>query len=168
LDRLIHVISVCPALAPQALTRALQLLVEPTQRDPEYYKLILSTYEATASRPDVKLPPLDELVPDHTRFVAWAEETNDRNNAEYRKLEVELKTYTGNMIKESIRMAHRDLAALNRAMGDFDNALRHHTKSREFCSTTQNMLEMCLSVLEVGTLYIYVFHLLLVQLANTR
>ncbi|KAI0252803.1 26S proteasome subunit RPN7-domain-containing protein [Lactifluus subvellereus] len=149
LDRLIYVISLCPALAPQALKRSLQLLIEPTQRDTEYYKAILSAYETTASRPGVRLPPLDDLVPDHTPFVAWAEETIERNNAERRKLEVELKTYTGNMIKESIRMAHRDLAAFSRASGDFDNALRHHTKSREFCTTTQNMLDMCLSVLEL-------------------
>ncbi|KAH9974350.1 G protein pathway suppressor 1 [Lactifluus volemus] len=149
LDRLIHVIQLSPPLAPEALTRALQLLVEPTQRDTEYYKTILSSYEATASRPDVKIPSLDDLVPDHRQFVAWAEKTNERNNAEHKKLEVELRTYTGNMIKESIRMAHRDLAEFYRVTGDFDNALRHHTKSREFCTTTQNMLEMCLSVLEL-------------------
>lgn len=97
---------------------------------------------------------------DHTQFLVWVEETTERNNAERRKLEVELKTYTGNMIKESIRMAHRELAAFSRASGDFDNALRHHTKSREFCTTTQNMLDMCLSVLEVAA-FIHAFFVLL-------
>ena len=112
--------------------------------------MILSAYKTTASQPGVELPSLEGLIPDHTPYLTWIEETNERNSAERRKLEVELKTYTGNMIKESIRMAHRDLGTFYRATGGFDSALRHHTKSREFCTTTQNMLDMCLSVLEVG------------------
>jgi COP9 signalosome complex subunit 1 len=149
LDRLIYIITHSPTLAPQALNRSLQYLMAPTQRDTGLYEVILSAYKTTASQPGTELPSLEVLIPDHTPFLAWIEETNERNSAERRKLEVELKTYTGNMIKESIRMAHRDLGAFYRATGSFDSALRHHTKSREFCTTTQNMLDMCLSVLEV-------------------
>jgi len=151
MDRLIHIISLSPSLAPQAFKRALQLLTAPTQRDIEYYKAILGAYEAVISRHGTRLPPLEELLPDHSPYLSWIEKTNEQNNAERRKLEVELKTYTGNMIKESIRMAYRDLATFYRATGSFESALRHLTKSREFCSTTQDMLEMCLSVLEVST-----------------
>ena len=149
MDRLIYIITHSPALAPQALSRALKLFTAPTQLDTGLYEVILSAYKTTASQPGVEIPPLEELIPDHTQYITWIEETNERNSAERRKLEVELKTYTGNMIKESIRMAHRDLGAFYRATGGFDSALRHHTKSREFCTTTQNMLDMCLSVLEV-------------------
>lgn len=147
LDRLIYIITHTPALAQQALNRSLQLLT--AQRDTGLYEIILSAYKTTASQPGVELPPLEELIPDHTPYLTWIESTNERNSAERRRLEVELKTYTGNMIKESIRMAHRDLGAFYRATGGFDGALRHHTKSREFCTTTQNMLDMCLSVLEL-------------------
>ena len=160
MDRLIHIISLSPTLAPQAFKRALQLLVVPTQRDIEYYKLILGAYESVATRQGVRIPPLEELLPDHTPFVTWIEQTNERNNAERRKLEVELKTYTGNVLKESIRMAYRDLAAFYRASGSFESSLRHLTKSREYCSTAQDMLEMCLSVLEVFA------HLLLLELTH--
>jgi len=149
MDRLIHIISLSPMLAPQAFKRALQLLTVPTQRDPEYYKVILGTYESVATRQGTRIPPLEELLPDHTPFLSWIEQTTERNNAERRKLEVELKTYTGNVLKESIRMAYRDLAAFYRASGSFESSLRHLTKSREYCSTAQDMLEMCLSVLEV-------------------
>ncbi|KAN0139188.1 26S proteasome subunit RPN7 domain containing protein [Lactarius tabidus] len=149
LDRLIYIITHSPTLAPQALKRSLQLLTAPTQRDTGLYEAIFSAYKTTASQPGVELPSLEELIPDHTQFLTWVEATNERNSTERRKLEVELKTYTGNMIKESIRMAHRDLGAFYRATGGFDSALRHHTKSREFCTTTQNMLDMCLSVLEL-------------------
>ena len=151
MDRLIYIISLSPSLAPQAFKRAFQLLIAPTQRDPEYYKTILSTYENVSSRPGVRLQPIEELLPDLSPYLAWVEETNERNNAERRKLEVELKTYTGNMIKESIRMAYRDLSTFFRATGSFEGSLRHLTKSREYCSSTQDMLDMCLSVLEVAT-----------------
>ena len=36
--------------------------------------------------------------------TAWVEEATKKNVAERTKLEVELKTYTNNMIKESIRV----------------------------------------------------------------
>ena len=164
LDRLIYIISLSPSLAPRAFKLSLQRLVEPTQRDTEYYKAILAAYENAPSRHGVRLPPLEELLPDHSPYLAWVEETNERNNTERRKLEVELKTYIGNMIKESIRMAYLDLAAFYRATGSFESSLRHLTKSREYCTTTQNMLDMCLSVLEVAAHLIFVS--LLSQLAN--
>lgn len=46
-------------------------------------------------------------------------------------------------------MAHRDLAEHFRATGDFQAALKHYAKLREFCTTSQHVLDMCLSVLEV-------------------
>jgi len=62
---------------------------------------------------------------------------------------VELKTYSNNMIKESIRMAHRDLGDFSRAVGDYGTSLKHYTKSREFCTTSQHVLAMCISILEL-------------------
>ncbi|KAI0267346.1 26S proteasome subunit RPN7-domain-containing protein [Gloeopeniophorella convolvens] len=147
LDRLINIISLCPPLAPHALTRALELLL--AQRDTELLKTVLAAYEAAVARADGALPPPEQLVPDRTPYLAWRDATAERNAAQRQELEVQLKTYTGNMIKESIRMGHRDLGAFYRATGDYDSALRHHTKSREFCTTSQNMLDMCLSVLEL-------------------
>lgn len=43
----------------------------------------------------MEIPPLD---------TKWVEETVSKNQSERVKLEVELKTYTNNMIKESIRV----------------------------------------------------------------
>lgn len=149
IDRLIHIIGHAPALAPQATKRALALLVDPSQRDSSLFRSITSAYESASEQPNANLPPLDSVIPDKAVFAQWLEEIADRNEDERAKLEVELKTYTNNMIKESIRLAHRDLAAFNRATGSFENALRHYTKSREYCATPGHMLEMCMSVLEV-------------------
>lgn len=127
----------------------------------------MSAYASAAALPEGQgLPPSGDVVVVDT---AWIEEVTKKNVAERTKLEVELKTYTNNMIKESIRvrgpsfllcvcvgivfmmeqMAHRDLGEHYRATGDFASALKHFTKSREFCSTSKHVLDMCLSVLEV-------------------
>ncbi len=47
-------------------------------------------------------------------------------------------------------MAHRDLGDFYRSTGDQNAALKHYTKSREFCTTSQHVLDMCMSVIEVG------------------
>lgn len=46
-------------------------------------------------------------------------------------------------------MGHRDLARFQYRVGDLQGAVRSYTKSREFCTTSQHVLEMCLGVIEV-------------------
>ncbi|THH14785.1 hypothetical protein EW146_g5592 [Bondarzewia mesenterica] len=148
IDRLNHIILHAPAIAPQALQYALTLLTEPTQRDTSLYQTLITTYD-TAITNTHSLPPLEKIIPDHSPYLRWVDKTNSANQSERVKLEVELKTYTNNMIKESIRMAHRDLGAFYRSTGQYEASLRHYTKSREFCTSSAHVLEMCLSVLEL-------------------
>ncbi|OCH90469.1 PCI-domain-containing protein [Obba rivulosa] len=143
-DRLTHIISLSPALALPAFQLALQELSK--LRDIPLYRAVRTAYEQAAARSDGDLPPIAEVAPLDQK---WIDETNTKNQAERQKLEVELKTYLSNMIKESIRMAHRDLGHFYRATGDHSSALKHLTKSREFCTTSQHVLDMCLSVLEL-------------------
>ncbi|CCM06321.1 uncharacterized protein FIBRA_08573 [Fibroporia radiculosa] len=143
-DRLVPVISSCPTLTGQALQLALQEILQ--MRDPNLYRAVLAAYEQAATASKGQLPPSSDVAPTDQK---WIDETNQKNQADRTKLEVELKTYTSNMIKESIRMAHRDLGDFFRSIGDHANSLKHHTKSREFCTTSQHVLDMCLSVLEL-------------------
>lgn len=46
-------------------------------------------------------------------------------------------------------MAHRDLAEFYRAIGDYQTALKHYAKLREYCTTSQHVLDMCIAVLEL-------------------
>lgn len=48
-----------------------------------------------------------------------------------------------------LQMGHRDLAEFNRITGDAQAALKHYSKSREFCTTSQHILDTCLSILEL-------------------
>ena len=62
----------------------------------------LSAYASAATLPEGQgLPPAGDVVVVDT---AWIDEVTKKNVAERTKLEVELKTYTNNMIKESIRV----------------------------------------------------------------
>ena len=91
--------SVCPLLAPQAF----QLAVREAQkgRDTALYRNIFPAYErAHADAPD-EIPEGSAVA---TMDQKWVDETNMRNQGERSKLEVELKTYSSNMIKESIRV----------------------------------------------------------------
>ena len=54
-------------------------------------------------------------------------------------------------------MAHRDLGDFFRAIGDYGTSLKHYTKSREFCTTSQHVLDMCMSILEVNSYFIVIF-----------
>ncbi|KAL4067501.1 26S proteasome subunit RPN7-domain-containing protein [Scleroderma yunnanense] len=147
-DRLIVIISTCPSIAQQALQLALAHISR--LRDPSLVSLVVSAYESVLSSPAgaaAGLLPVGDVV---QVDVSWIDEVTKQNAAERTKLEVELKTYTNNMIKESIRMGHRDLGDFFRSTGEFAYALKHYTKSREFCSTSQHVLDMCLSVLELA------------------
>jgi hypothetical protein len=101
----------CPALAGGAAAHAARTI--PGTRDPALYAALQAAYDAARARAD--LPPfVDTVRPDR----AWADATATRNSAERQKLEVELKNYTNNMIKESIRV-RAVLACRRRAlMGD--------------------------------------------------
>ncbi|KAF5350711.1 hypothetical protein D9756_008566 [Leucocoprinus leucothites] len=149
IDRLIHIVKLCPDIAPEAFNLAVQHIHQ--SRDPSLYQTLITEYEHLAENPAIKDGPYS--LPNPLEIAQldskWVDEVTARNQSEKVKLEVELKTYTNNMIKESIRMAHRDLAEFYRSVGEYQQSLRHHTKSREFCATSQHVLDMCLSVLEL-------------------
>ncbi len=71
-------------------------------RDPALFQNLLQAYEQLVPPEGVSLPNAMDLA---QLDVAWADETIQRNQADRAKLEVELKTYSNNMIKESIRVS---------------------------------------------------------------
>lgn len=91
IKRLGFIASVCPSLAPQALTIALRHAVD--GRDTQLYQNMLTLYNNVVG-------PGKALEPDR----AWIDKISQKNQADKDKLETELKMYTGNMIKESVRV----------------------------------------------------------------
>ncbi|GAA5840650.1 hypothetical protein JCM11251_004176 [Rhodosporidiobolus azoricus] len=80
----------------------------------------------------------------------WIDKTRREAQSGQDKLEVELKGYMTNLIKESIRMGHRDLALHQYRTGDLQASVRSFSKSREYCTTSSHVLDMCLGVIAVA------------------
>lgn len=101
-DRLIWIVQHCPTIAPQAVHLALAQLQQ--LRDPNLYGSLKFAYEqvVVAAKAQDTMTPWAELVRVGPEFQ---EELVKRNGEEKTRLEVELKTYTSNMIKESIRVS---------------------------------------------------------------
>lgn len=89
--RLLFIAKTSPTLAPAAYNLAIQQLLQ--SRDVSTYSSTVSAYNALPS-------VTSKIVPNRK----WIEETTSRNTSERERLEVELKTYTSNMIKESVRV----------------------------------------------------------------
>jgi len=80
---------------------------------------------------------------------AWIKGTQERARAKTERLELELRQYTNNLIKESIRMAHRDLGYHARFCGDLTTAYSCFTKTRDYCTTSEAVMEMCLNNIDI-------------------
>ena len=89
--RLLFILRHCPTLSPAAFTLIQKQLT--SGRDTTLFEKAINVYSA---RVKGSVPPAN--------FKQWVETTNKKNDNEKNKLEVELKTYTSNMIKESIRV----------------------------------------------------------------
>jgi len=99
IDRLTHVVSICFSIVTEAFQLCVQHIHQ--SRDPTLYQAVLTAYEQMSSALDIPLPiPLDLAQLD----TKWLDQIIAKNQAERTKLEVELKTYSNNMIKESIRV----------------------------------------------------------------
>ena len=98
MDRLVYIINLCPTLAVPALQLAAQHIFK--TRDVDLYRSAASIYDGVAA--NAQLPPAAEVAP---LDQAWYDEWSSKNFSERTRLEVELKTYTSNMIKESIRVS---------------------------------------------------------------
>ncbi|KAI0342371.1 hypothetical protein BDW22DRAFT_1357693 [Trametopsis cervina] len=145
IDRIICIIQLCPTLAPQAMQIANPLLLG--LRDTN---MLLGLFHACEQATSSGLLDGSTQWNEPTKWDLGAvDDLNRRNQEDKTRLEVELKTYTSNMIKESIRMAHRDLGEFYRSIGDYPLSLKHYQKMREFCGSSQQVLEMCMFVLEL-------------------
>ncbi|KAK4047760.1 hypothetical protein OIO90_006059 [Microbotryomycetes sp. JL221] len=117
----------------------------------DQYKHVTDAIESGQLQEPVAQTWFDQHKHQQIQFdKVWMDKANKQGIQTTDKLQVELKGYTTNLIKESIRMAHRDLARHQFTIGDLQGAIKSYTKSREFCTTSQHVLEMCLGVIEVA------------------
>ncbi|KAF5399220.1 COP9 signalosome complex subunit 1, partial [Paragonimus heterotremus] len=80
----------------------------------------------------------------------WEEGTRRRGTIMLDQLDTELKNYKANSIKESIRRGSDDLGDLYLKMGQLNNARKCYTRSRDYCTSQQQEITMCLNVIKIA------------------
>ncbi|KAI1110760.1 26S proteasome subunit RPN7-domain-containing protein [Nemania sp. NC0429] len=73
---------------------------------------------------------------------AWAHATTKSNNTITHQLEAELKGYKNNLVKESIRIGHRDLGEHLESIGNLDAAVDAYIKMRPDASTISHIIDV--------------------------
>lgn len=82
--------------------------------------------------------------------TAWVEAIDRKSQVMLEKLEMELNGYKTNLIKESIRQGHNDLGAFHYERGDLNAALKCYVRTRDYCTTPQHIIDMCMNVIRVS------------------
>ncbi|KAI5474841.1 COP9 signalosome complex subunit 1 [Pseudohyphozyma bogoriensis] len=155
--RLNYVAQHSQALAGAALTLALAAITSSTLDVPLYentfqmYRQHINAIQSGEIKSPAAIAWYESVKGNEvTADRSWIEATRREAQRGLEKREVELKGYITNLIKESIRMGHRDIARFLHRTGDLAGAIRSYTKSREFCTTSQHVLEMSIGVIEVA------------------
>ncbi|TGZ85669.1 PCI-domain-containing protein [Ascodesmis nigricans] len=137
IDRLLFIGHHSVAFAPEALKLAIKALKETV--DVRRYQIAVEQLQRLA--PDDPDAVLDE---------EWMEITTRKTAKESEKIEQALKSYKGNLIKESIRMGHEDQGNHFYACGDLIGAHKAYGKMRDFCTAPKHIVDMSLALIKVS------------------
>ena len=134
-DRLIFIAKRAPSLAIDALRMALAELrsLDDTAR----FVAVAQELQTVLSNQGIA-PTAKDLLPTDP----WVEQTNRMVLQRQERLELDLKNYSANMIKESVRMGYYDLAEHYYRIGDLAGALRFYGKTRDYCTTPKHIIDM--------------------------
>ncbi|CAI6085433.1 hypothetical protein V2G26_020603 [Clonostachys chloroleuca] len=88
--------------------------------------------------------------PEAIRDNAWIESTETANKAETARLEVELKGYRNNLIKESIRMGNEDLGTHLEETGHLKEAAEAYGRMRHDVGTTKHIVDCAQHLVSVA------------------
>jgi len=85
-----------------------------------------------------------------TRDDGWIEQVERKAAQRQDKLEVDLNNHKTSLVKESIRMGHTDLGDFHYERGDFNAALKCYVRTRDYCTTSKHIINMCLYVIRAS------------------
>ena len=80
----------------------------------------------------------------------WLERTQEQNEKQADKLDVDLCQHKLNSIKEKVRMGHNDLGNHHYAVGNLNEALKCFMRTRDYVTSTKHTVDMCLSIIRVS------------------
>lgn len=92
----------------------------------------------------------DKLGSSHQLDQAALDAVDKKAIQQQERLELELNGYKTNLIKESIRMGHNELGDFHYNRGDLNSALKCYVRTRDYCTTSKHIIQMCLNVIKVS------------------
>lgn len=66
------------------------------------------------------------------------------------RLELELNSHKTNLIRETIRTGYNELGDFHYNKGDLNAALKCYVHTRDYCTTSKHIVQMCLNVIKVS------------------
>jgi len=144
LYRLLHIAYHCEPLCVEALRMALAYITSSTHNTNLYLQIHKKLHEAVNGQrlPDaLALPAVDSQ---------WVDATLKKAAIKLQTLDMDLKNYKSNSIKESIRRGHDDLGDHYLDCGDLTNALKCYSRARDYCTSPKLLVDMCLNVIKVS------------------
>ncbi|VAH05512.1 unnamed protein product [Triticum turgidum subsp. durum] len=106
--------------------------------------------EDTALHRDVSAKIAGRLGPRYAADQPWSDAVERRALLRKDKLDSELNVYRTNLIKESIRMGYNDLGDFHYAQGHLSDAFKSYIRTRDYCTTSKHVVQMCLNVILVS------------------
>ncbi|KAJ3682113.1 hypothetical protein LUZ60_014686 [Juncus effusus] len=106
--------------------------------------------EDTSLHREVALKIGGRLGPDYSVDQAWIDGVERRAALKREKLENELNGYRTNLIKESIRMGYNDYGDFYYSRGLLSDAFKNYVRTRDYCTTSKHIVQMCLNVILVS------------------
>ena len=142
------------ALAQQACDKLVQVVKTSSGMNIEAYQEAIEIFTA-ASKKDTTTTNNDnnnDSTLSHllTTDVDWMTKAQTRSDELKAQLEHDLEMFKQNLIKESVRMGHNDLASFHLQRGDPKSALQFHLKNRDYCTTRKHVLDMTLNIITVA------------------
>ncbi|KAI3957212.1 hypothetical protein MKW98_012087 [Papaver atlanticum] len=80
----------------------------------------------------------------------WVDTVDRKAEVRKEKLESELNAYRTNLIKESIRMGYNDFGEFYYSHGHLGDAFKNYARTRDYCTTSKHILQMCLNAILVS------------------
>jgi len=82
--------------------------------------------------------------------LSWIDSANKKAEQTYERLELELTNAKTQLIKDDTRNAHSKLGDFHYSRGDLNAALKSYVRMRDYCTTSNHILQMCLNTIKVS------------------
>jgi len=90
------------------------------------------------------------LGPSYAVDQSFLDSVDKKAAQQQERLEIELNGYKTQLIKESIRIGHNELGDFHYNRGDLNAALKCYVRTRDYCTTSKHILQMCMNVIKVS------------------